>query len=169
MATPNGKLRILGLDPGLRLTGYGVIDYLPGQKAQLIDAGVIRLDAKLPIPSRLVELERELSEILTEHRPEVAAVEMLFSNYKHPRTAILMAHARGVILMCARRSGARVEQMSPKRVKQSMTGFGATSKVGMQRAVQQYWSLKTPPEPPDVADALAVALTCGRALERGQG
>lgn len=162
---PNsGVVRILGVDPGLRLTGYGVIDFHPVRQAGLVDAGVIRLDGKTAIPSRLVELERELTELLQEHRPEVVAVEMLFSNYAHPRTAILMAHARGVILLCARRSGARIEQIAPRRVKQSLTGYGATSKGGMQQAVQQYWKLPELPKPPDVADALAIALACGRSL-----
>jgi crossover junction endodeoxyribonuclease RuvC len=156
-------MRILGIDPGLRITGYGAIEYRGiTRTADLLDAGVIRLNAKFPIPSRLVELERELTEILTEIRPEIVAVEMLYSNYAHPRTAILMAHARGVILLCARRAGATIETLPPKRVKQSMTGHGSAGKSAMQRAVQSYWKLPTLPTPPDVADALAIALTAGR-------
>lgn len=162
------KVRILGIDPGLRLTGYGVIDYRPGamtRTADLIDAGVVRLDGKTPIPDRLVVLERELGVLMKEHAPEVVAVEMLYSNYAHPRTAILMAHARGVILLCARQHGARVEQLPATRIKQSLTGFGQAKKGAMQRAIQSYWKLPEPPEPPDVADALAVALCCGRAMD----
>lgn len=161
-------VRILGVDPGLRVTGYGVIDWSPrggGRDADLIDGGVIRLDAKTPVPSRLVELERELEDLIKEHRPDVMAVEMLFSNYKHPRTAILMAHARGVMLLVGKRAGCRIEQIAPARVKQSMTGHGRTSKGGMQRAIQQYWNLPEIPSPPDVADALAIALACGRAIQ----
>jgi crossover junction endodeoxyribonuclease RuvC len=157
---------ILGIDPGLRLTGYGVIATVPGGKAVLLDAGVIRLvkgrESKRPIPDRLVELETELSSIIEEHHPDVIAIEMLYSNYKHPRTAILMAHARGVILLAAARCGARLEQVAANRVKQALTGYGHTSKGGMQLAIQRYWDLAEPPEPPDVADALAVALSCAR-------
>lgn len=160
-------VRILGIDPGLRLTGYGVIDHRPGGRAaDLLDAGVVRLDAKSSVPERLVTLERELCAIIDEHRPGVVAVEMLYSNYKHPRTAILMAHARGVILLCAARHGARVEQIPANRVKQSTTGFGHAGKDAMQRAIQAYWKLPALPSPPDVADALAIALACGRAIDQ---
>jgi crossover junction endodeoxyribonuclease RuvC len=156
-------MRILGIDPGLRLTGYGVIDYTP-LRPKLIDGGVIRLDAKAPLADRLVELETTLEEILDEHKPDVCAVEQLYSHYAHPRTAILMGHARGVILLAARRRGIRVEQFAANRIKQSLTGHGHASKSQMQRAIQSQWNLPTPPEPPDVADALAIALCCGRAI-----
>jgi len=156
-------MRILGIDPGLRFTGYGVVDYR-AMRPLLIDGGVIRLTPKTPIADRLVELETELEAIVEEHRPEVCAVEQLYSHYAHPRTAILMGHARGVILLVARRRGIRVEQYAANRVKQSVSGHGHASKGQMQRAIQSMWNLKDPPEPPDVADALAVALCCGQAL-----
>ena len=156
-------MRILGIDPGLQLTGYGVIDYAP-RKPKLVDGGVIRLNAKESIPHRLVELESELESLIHEHKPDVCAVEQLYSHYKHPRTAILMGHARGVILLVARRRGVRVAEFAANRIKQSLTGHGHASKEQMQRAVQHQWNLAKLPEPPDVADALAVALCCGRAL-----
>src|SRR4051812_46274385 len=156
-------MRILGIDPGLQITGYGVI-VLARPRPRLVDGGVIRLDAKTPIADRLVELETELESLITEHKPDVCAVEQLYSHYKHPRTAILMGHARGVILLVARRHGVRVEQFAANRVKQSLTGHGHASKQQMQRAIQGVWNLKEVPEPPDVADALAVALCCGRDL-----
>ena len=157
-------MRVLGIDPGLRLTGYGVIDAAPDlRRPTLVDGGVIRLDAKTPVADRLVELETALDEILAEHRPDVCAVEQLYSHYAHPRTAILMGHARGVILLCARRRGARIEQFAANRVKQSLTGHGHADKAQMQRAVQHLWNLPELPDPPDVADALAVALCCLRA------
>jgi crossover junction endodeoxyribonuclease RuvC len=158
-------MRILGIDPGLRLTGYGVIDWKLLRPA-LIDGGVIRLNDKEPIPSRLVELESELDSLLDEHQPEIVAVEQLYSHYSHPRTAILMGHARGVILLCAARRKLRVEQYAANRIKQSVSGHGHASKLQMQRAVAAVWSLKEPPQPPDVADALAVALCCGHLLRR---
>jgi crossover junction endodeoxyribonuclease RuvC len=118
------------------------------------------------VPDRLVELERELDQLVEEHRPEICAIEQLYSHYAHPRTAILMAHARGVILLVARRKGIAVEQFAANRVKQSLTGHGHAAKSQMQRAIQAVWNLKEAPEPPDVADALAIALCCGR--ERGR-
>lgn len=153
-------MRILGIDPGLQLTGYGVIESHPF-RPKLIDGGVIRLAAKTPVASRLVELDRELESIIKEHRPEVMAVEMIYAHYNHPRTAILMAHARGVILLAAARHGLAIEQISANRVKQAVSGHGHASKHQMQRAVQAIFNLKDPPEPPDVADALAVAICCG--------
>src|SRR3954449_4960240 len=156
-------MRILGVDPGLRLTGYGVIDY-HALRPKLIDGGVIRLDAKASLADRLVELDAELDGLLAEHKPEAVAVEQLYSHYAHPRTAILMGHARGVILLVARRRGLQVEQYAANRIKQSLTGYGHAAKGQMQRAIQSVWNLPKPPEPPDVADALAVALCCGQAM-----
>jgi crossover junction endodeoxyribonuclease RuvC len=155
-------MRILGIDPGLQLTGYGVIDFSPS-RPKLVDGGVIRLNAKTSIAHRLVELEVELDAILAEHKPDVCAVEQLYSNYTHPRTAILMGHARGVIMLVAQRSGLRVEEFAANRIKQSLTGHGHASKQQMQRAIQAQFNLAAAPEPPDVADAIAVALCCGRA------
>lgn len=160
-------MRILGIDPGLQLTGYGVIEGAP-PRANLIDGGVIRLKPKATIAERLVELETELESLFDEHKPDICAVEQLYSHYKHPRTAILMGHARGVIMLVAARRGARVEQYAANRIKQSLTGHGHASKVQMQRAVQETWNLRKLPEPPDVADALAVALCCAREVGRAR-
>src|SRR5690349_6088854 len=159
-------MRIIGIDPGLQITGYGVIDYMPVKPA-LIDGGIIRLNAKTSIADRLVELERDLQSLFDEQDPEVVAIEQLYSHYNHPRTAILMGHARGVIMLVARRFGARVEEFPANRIKQSLTGYGHASKSQMQRAVAARWGLgATLPDPPDIADALAVALCCGREMDR---
>jgi crossover junction endodeoxyribonuclease RuvC len=157
-------MRILGVDPGLRITGYGVIDWKPMHPI-LVDGGVIRLEPKTSLADRLVELNEELDKLFEEHRPEICAVEQLYAHYSHPRTAILMGHARGVILLSARRKGIRVEHFPANRIKQSVTGNGHASKLQMQRAIQSQWRLPQPPEPPDVADALAVALCCGMNLQ----
>lgn len=156
-------MRILGIDPGLRICGYGVIDY-HSMRPALVDGGVIRLKEKTPIASRLVELETELISLFDEHQPDICAVEQLYAHYKHPRTAVLMGHARGVILLVASRRGVRLEQFSANRVKQSFVGHGHASKSQMQRAAQLKWNLPEPPEPADVADALAVAFCCGEHL-----
>jgi len=110
-------------------------------------------------------LEKELEGLLAEHSPQVCAVEQLYSHYGHPRTAILMAHARGVILVAAARRGVAVEEFAANRIKQSLIGHGHAGKAQMQRAIQLEFKLKQPVEPPDVADALAVALCCGRQLD----
>jgi crossover junction endodeoxyribonuclease RuvC len=154
-------MRILGIDPGLRLTGYGVIDWHP-LKPKLVDGGVIRLQEKEQVAQRLVELERDLDALFGEYKPELCAVVQLYAHYGHPRTAILMGHARGVILLVAARRGVRIEQFAANRIKQSLTGHGHASKEQMQKAVQGLWNLEKPPEPPDVADALAIALCAGR-------
>jgi crossover junction endodeoxyribonuclease RuvC len=156
-------MRILGIDPGLRITGYGVVDFKL-QRPILVAGGVIRLDAKSEIADRLVELETELVALIDEYDPGIIAVETLYAHYAHPRTAILMGHARGVILLVGRRRGLRVEQYAANRVKQSVVGHGHAGKAQVQRAIQSTWNLKKAPEPPDVADALAVALCCGRHL-----
>jgi crossover junction endodeoxyribonuclease RuvC len=162
-------MRILGIDPGLKLTGYGVIEWagaeVPGRPPGLVDAGVIRLDAKAQMPARLLELSRELDSLFEEYKPEVCAVETLYAHYNHPRTAILMGHARGVILLAAARHGAVIKQYAANRIKQSVAGHGHAGKPQMQRAIQMTWNLPQPPEPPDVADALAIALCCGRSMD----
>jgi crossover junction endodeoxyribonuclease RuvC len=160
-------MRILGIDPGLRLTGYGVIDGGNNPlRPALIDGGVIRLKNAASIPQRLVELERELDALFEEHRPGVCAVEQLYAHYNHPRTAILMGHARGVILLVAARRGVSLEEFAANRIKQAVSGHGHASKAQMQRAIAALWNLRKPPEPPDVADALAVAVCCARQQKR---
>jgi crossover junction endodeoxyribonuclease RuvC len=167
LATPStGTVRVLGIDPGLQLTGYGVIEYREAAATAtptLIDAGVIRLDGKRSVADRLVELERELCDIIEELRPTCCAVEELYSHYAHPTTAIIMGHARGVILLCARRHTLKLVELPASRVKKSLTGNGHASKEQMQRGVQMLFRLKDLPEPPDVADAVAIALCAARA------
>ncbi|MFI5380956.1 MAG: crossover junction endodeoxyribonuclease RuvC [Tepidisphaerales bacterium] len=156
-------MRILGLDPGLRLTGYGLVQVRTvSAKPELVDAGVIRLDTKSSIAARLDELERELVSLIDELKPDTAAVETLYAHYAHPRTAILMGHARGVLLLVAQRKGLAINEFAANRIKQAISGHGHASKVQMQRAVQSLFRLARLPEPPDVADALAVALCCAQ-------
>lgn len=156
-------MRILGIDPGLQLCGYGVIDF-DVRASKLIDAGVIRLKPKDSVATRLVEIEKELDEIIAEHEPAAIAIEQIYAHYAHPRTAIIMGHARGVMLLVARRRGLAIHEYSANRVKKNLTGNGHAKKGQMQRAIQALWNLPAPPDPPDVADALAVALCCGRAM-----
>ncbi len=158
----DGK-RILGIDPGLNTTGYAVIDRSPDAKMRLCEAGIIRSRARDSIEQRLGELHDGLTEVLQTHRPDMMALEQLFSHYDRPRTAILMGHARGVICLAARTAGIRVRHFEPTKVKKVMTGNGRAPKSQIQQAVKLQLNLETYPEPSDVADAMAIAL-CGHYL-----
>jgi len=157
--------RVLGIDPGLRITGYGLLDLRPGSlEPTLHEAGVIRLDGKLPMEQRLVQLYDDLVELIAENKPTHLAVEKLYAHYKHPRTAILMGHARGVILLAATQHELPVEHLPSTEVKKAITSYGHASKEQIQQAVQSQFNLPEPPSPPDVADAIAIALTFARRL-----
>ena len=159
-------LRVLGIDPGLRLTGYGVVKLRPGAiEPDLVEAGVIKLDSKLPIEHRLVQLHEDLVAVIEELAPTHVSVEKLYAHYAHPRTAILMAHARGVILLAAQQHHLHLEHLPSTEVKKAVTGYGHASKEQMQRAVQTIMGLPELPEPNDVADAIAIALCCANALK----
>lgn len=159
-------MRVLGIDPGLRLTGYACVEGDAAREA-IVEAGVIRLvrgDRAGPIAPRLVELEGDVNDAIERTRPEVVAVEALFAHKAFPATAIAMGHARGVVLLCAARAGLGVVELPARLVKRAATGSGRASKEQMQLAVQRIFDLPAPPSPPDVADAIAIAL-CG--LRRG--
>ena len=162
---PNTAGPVLGIDPGLRRTGYAVLDGRGTGSPRVIEAGVIRLHASQPIEQRLVELEAGLGEIITHCRPTTLACEELYAHYRHPRTAILMAHGRGVILALAARRGLGILHIGATHVKKHLTGSGRAGKAQIQRAVAATLRLPAIPEPNDVADALAVAL-CGLELRR---
>jgi crossover junction endodeoxyribonuclease RuvC len=165
--------RILGIDPGLNTTGYGVIEVdqpdvgIAGcGKVRLCEAGIIRSRAKASIETRLDEIFTGIQEVIEAHRPGMLALEQLFSHYDRPRTAILMGHARGVICLAAGRAGIEVIHYEPTRVKKVMTGNGRAPKHQIQLAVKMQLGLPSLPEPADVADALAIAL-CGHHLGNG--
>ena len=156
-------MRILGIDPGLRLCGYACLEAnQPAEK--LIEAGVFRIDANLPIEKKLNRIAEDMHTLLRRLRPDIVAVEELYSHYAHPRTAILMGHARGVILQVCAQFGMKIKSFSATRIKKSVTDNGRASKQQVQRAVQRILSLSEPPEPDDVADAVAVALCCADEL-----
>ena len=154
---------ICGIDPGLGVTGYAIVRPVM-DRAEVIDAGVCRFDASKPLPDRLLDMQRDVAAILSEHRPGVVAVEGLYAHYRHPRTAILMGHARGVILCVAARSGMEVRSFSATRIKRHLTGNGHATKAQVQRAVQTALGLSALPEPSDVADALAIAMCCANEI-----
>lgn len=152
-------MRILGIDPGLERTGYGVVELAAGVGApRLVEAGVVRTRPADGLPERLLEIRAGLAAVLEEFKPDAVAVEELYSHYAHPRTAILMGHARGVAVLAAAEAHVPVVSYSATHIKKSLIGSGHASKEQVQRAVQSLFNLKAVPHPPDVADALAVAL-----------
>lgn len=150
-------MRILGVDPGLRTTGYGAIECSPGS-ARLIEAGIVTPALRAPLEQRLSELHAELRDVIVATAPDVMVVEELWTAYKNPTTAVLMGHARGVICLAAHEHGVGVEHLGHSHVKRSLTGSGAARKDQVRRMVMLALELVTTPEPDDVSDALALAL-----------
>jgi crossover junction endodeoxyribonuclease RuvC len=160
-------MRVLGIDPGLSVTGYGCVDASGSLEPSLVEAGVLRLPVRAPMPVRLGRLYESLIEIVGSLRPDIMVVEQLFSHYGHVRTAILMGHARGVVLLAAHARGVAVDELGATEVKKAVTGNGHASKDQMQRAVMSQCRLAEPPQPSDVADAIGIALCAARRLETG--
>ena len=154
---------ILGIDPGLQVCGYAVIKS-DRREEKLLEAGVFRTDGELPLADRLSQIAKDSQSLLKKFGPGVVAVEELYSHYKHPKTAILMGHARGVILQRAAQAGAEVRSFSATRIKKALTGNGRAGKQQMQRAIQSTLGLSELPKPADVADAIAAALCCANEL-----
>ena len=150
-------MRVLGIDPGLNTTGYGVVEFVQ-RRPRLIEAGVVRGKSDAPLAERVQEIHAGVAEVIKSLRPTVLAIEELYSHYDRPTTAILMGHARGVILLAAAEAGLRVESYPATQIKKTITGNGHAAKWQIQAAVRQELGLPADPEPPDVADALAAAL-----------
>ena len=148
---------VLGFDPGLNITGYGVLDVRDGRPI-IREAGVVRSRARRPIEQRLQELYQGVGEVLSAARPASIAIEQLYSHYERPRTAILMGHARGVICLAAAEAGVPVHHYAATQVKKMLTGNGRAPKSQIQLAICREFGLPQVPDPPDVADAVAIAL-----------
>ena len=151
-----GASRILGIDPGLNTTGYGVLEVSTAPK--VCEAGVVRGKTRESLTARIQEIFDGVSEVIESLQPAVVAVEQIYSHYERPRTAILMAHARGVICLAATRAGIPVVTYAATQVKKTLTGNGRASKGQMQTAIMRELKLRAAPEPHDVSDALAIAL-----------
>jgi crossover junction endodeoxyribonuclease RuvC len=158
------RARVLGIDPGTRIAGYAVVEFDLRHESTILDAGVLRLSEDLPLSVRLRQLHDDVCELIAEHAPTHMAVEAVFAHTAHARTAIQMAHGRGVVLLAAEARGLAVAELPPAEVKKALTGNGRASKEQMQHAVMRQCGLATAPEPPDVADAIAIALCGGRRL-----
>jgi crossover junction endodeoxyribonuclease RuvC len=150
---------ILGIDPGLRITGYGVLAGDAG-RPQVREAGIIRTadDGATDLAGRVLAVYKGVCEVIAQYKPDVVVVEQLYAHYQHPRTAILMGHARGAILLAAAQEQIPIVSYSATRIKKTITGSGRAGKDQVQRTIQRELNLAKVPEPPDVADALAVAL-----------
>ncbi len=147
--------RILGIDPGSRVTGYGVIDTVAGQ-VQFVSCGVIKTTTKYPFAHRLNEIFDGINEVIQLHSPDVAAVEDVFIA-TNPRAALKLGQARGAAIVAAMQNGLTVTDYTPKHVKQAVVGYGQAEKTQVQHMVKVLLGLSASPSS-DAADALAVAL-----------
>ena len=146
------------MDPGLGVTGYAVLRLDDGEfEPRLVDGGILKSDSNAALEKRLYELHKDLVHIIETNEPHVMAVENLYSHYKHPRTSIIMGHARGVIFLAASQAGVPVVSYAATEIKKSLVGAGRATKAQVQHMVQQRLRLHDLPEPPDVADAIAAA------------
>jgi crossover junction endodeoxyribonuclease RuvC len=150
-------IRILGIDPGTRITGYSIIDaYMP--TPALVEAGCIKTGQQRYLQDRIRIIYDDIKVVIQNFQPDVLVIEELYSHYNHPKTAIIMGHARGVIFLCAAEAGISVKSFSATKIKSSIIGNGHASKLQVQNAVKRIFNLKEIPKPPDVADAIAAGL-----------
>src|SRR5579872_7464051 len=156
--TGEPRTRVLGIDPGLVVSGYAVLEERDGSIA-LIEAGTIDCGgAQRPLEHRLVNFHAEIGTLIDDHHPDAMALEQLYAHYEHPRTAILMGHARGVIVLAAGLHRVPLHHYAATQVKSALTGNGRASKEQIQQVVRRTFGLPEAPKPPDVADAIAIAL-----------
>lgn len=151
-------MRIIGIDPGTGILGFGVIDAKNG-KTTLVDAGVVTTPAHTPLPDRLEEIYNSLTEIIRDTKPEIMAIEKLFFA-QNVTTAMSVSHARGVAMLTGKQASLRIEEYTPLQIKQTITGYGKATKKQVQEMVRIQLNLKEVPKPDDCADALAAAIMC---------
>lgn len=151
-------MRIIGIDPGTGILGFGVIDMKNG-KTILVDAGVITTPAHTPLPDRLEEIYNGLTEIIAATKPEMMAIEKLFFA-QNVTTAMSVSHARGVAMLTGKQANLQIEEYTPLQIKQTITGYGKATKKQVQEMVRIQLGLKDVPQPDDCADALAAAIMC---------
>ncbi len=150
-------MRIIGIDPGTGILGFGVIEVTRG-KAQLVDAGVIRTPVKEDDAVRLLTIYEELTDIIANTKPQLMSVEKLFFA-QNVTTAMTVSQARGVVLLCGMQAGLTIHEYTPLQIKQALTGYGRADKKQIQEMVRVVLQLKEVPKPDDCADALAAAIT----------
>src|SRR3989441_9047188 len=155
------SVRVLGVDPGTSVTGYGVIETGNGSSGvgRLVECGVIRLAGRSPLPRRLHALHEQITELITRHHPGILALENAFY-HKNVRTTLVLGHARGVVLLAAQREGLTITEYPPATVKKTVVGAGGAAKAQVGAMVARLLHLRAAPRPADAADGVAVALTC---------
>ena len=160
-------MKILGIDPGIGICGFGLIENNSRGAAKALDFGAVTTKIGAPLPSRLKELYDSLLEVFDETKPEMVAVEKLFFS-KNITTGIAVAEARGIVLLVAEQKGLPVYEYTPNEIKKSLTGYGSATKSQMQEMVRVHLGLEKKPKPDDAADALAAAITCGFLYKLGK-
>lgn len=158
-------MRVIGIDPGTGILGFGVID-VRGGKTKMVTAGVVTTPAHTPIDERLEDIFDSLTEIIAETKPDVMSIEKLFFG-QNVTTAMSVAQARGVAMLTGRKASLPIAEYTPMQIKQTLTGYGKADKKQMQEMVRMQLGLKDIPKPDDAADALAAAITHAM-MSRGQ-
>lgn len=157
--TEKTETRILGIDPGLNITGYGVISVSQvTNEISIVEAGVVRSNRRHDFGARLNSIHQGIADVIESLDPDTIGLEELYSHYERPQTAIIMGHARGVICLAAQQSQKEVKNYAATQIKKILTGNGRAPKSQVQLAVTRHLSLEEVPQPADVADALAIAL-----------
>ncbi len=159
-------MKILGIDPGIGICGFGLIEATSHTGARALDYGVVTTTVDAPLPARLLELYDSLCEVFEQTKPEMVGVEKLFFS-KNITTGIAVAEARGIVLLVAEQRDIPVYEYSPNEIKKSLTGYGAATKTQIEEMVRVHLGLERKPKPDDAADALAVAITCGFLYQQG--
>ena len=150
-------MRILGIDPGTGILGFGIVDVDSRGNMSLVDGGVIRTPVKQADSDRLYTIYEELHQIITEHKPEIMSVEKLFFS-QNVTTAMSVSQARGVVLLCGKQHKLALFEYTPQQIKQALTGYGKADKRQIQEMVRILLKLEEVPKPDDAADALAAAI-----------
>lgn len=158
-------MRIIGIDPGTGILGFGVVDFING-KFKMVDAGVITTPAHTPLDERLEDIYDNLTEIIADTRPAVMSIEKLFFA-RNVTTAMSVSHARGVAMLAGRKAKLPIAEYTPMQIKQTVTGYGGADKKQVQEMVRLQLGLKEAPKPDDCADALAAAITYAM-MSRGE-
>lgn len=152
-------MKILGIDPGLLRTGYGIVEAKDSDHIAFIEAGIIKTSAKQSISGRVAAIYKNLTDIVKEYSPRILVLEKLYSHYKHPMTSILMGHARGVVCLVCGINNVRLVNYPATRIKKTITGNGKAGKHQVQYMVKSVLGLNRVPKPFDVSDALAMAIS----------
>jgi crossover junction endodeoxyribonuclease RuvC len=151
-------MRIIGIDPGTGILGFGVVEFVKGKPPKLIDAGVVTTPAHTPLDARLLDIFNSLNEIIAATKPDAMSIEKLFFA-QNITTAISVSHARGVAMLTGALAKLPIFEYTPLQIKQTLTGYGRADKKQIQEMVKIHLGLKATPKPDDCADALAAAIT----------